>query len=140
MDNNKYNYYFSPRFRDTDAYGVVHHSNYFCYFEEARYMYSRNVLGFQDNLLDNSKFKFPVLKAECNYRKAIQYSDVQYCVQTEFHILNHVKIEFSYILVSPKGEVYATGKTEHAFLKEDGKMCLDIEEWFQNHMGISLGE
>ena len=103
-------------------------------------MYSRDVLGFQDNLLDSSKFKFPVLKAECKYRKAIQYSDVQYCVQTEFRILNHVKIVFTYLLVNSAGEIYATGKTEHAFLKEDGKMCLNIEEWIQNHMGISLGE
>lgn len=140
MKYNKYNYFFCPRFRDTDAYGVVHHSNYLCYFEEARYMYSRDVLGFQNNILDNSKFKFPVLKVECEYRKAIQYGDAQYCVQTEFRILNHVKIEFVYTLVNYEGEIYAMGKTEHAFLKEDGKMCLNIEEWFQNHMGINLGE
>lgn len=139
MENRKYEYSFSPRFRDTDAYGVIHHSNYFCYFEEARYMYSRDVLGFQDNILDSSKFKFPVLKAECQYKKAIQYGNETYCVQTEFHILNNVKISFKYTLVNSDGEIHAIGMTEHAFIKDDGNMCFDIEGWFQKHMGLKLG-
>ena len=31
-----YTYRIKIRFRDMDSYGIVHHSNYFSYFEEAR--------------------------------------------------------------------------------------------------------
>ena len=94
----EYDYYFEPRFRDTDAYMVIHHSNYFCYFEEARYHFSEDILCFPTEIMDPENVKFPVLKAECTYRIGIKYDFKKYCVHLKFRILDQVKVNLSIAL------------------------------------------
>lgn len=120
---------FSVRFRDTDAYGVVHHSNYFCYFEEARYDFARKILKFNDEDLFAVNFKFPVLEAECRYRKAVTYEKNNFNVVLKFRTISNCKLEFLYELKCPGGKkIYASGRTVHAIVDENNKLCITIPQ------------
>lgn len=135
MEWMKYRYEVNVRFRDTDAYGIVHHSNFFCYFEEARYAFSKNILKFDKDMMDGESAKFPVLEAHCNYRHAVKYSGEQLYVDVKFRVVHESKIEFEYVLINENNKrVYATGKTVHAFIEDDNKLCLVIPDWFKKRI------
>ena len=124
----------SIRFRDTDSYGIVHHSNFFCYFEEARYDFSKKILNFQEDMMDGRCVKFPVIEAYCNYRHAVKYTGEDLYVEVLFRVVNDSKIEFRYKLTNDSGlKVYAKGNTVHAFVDNE-KLCLVIPEWFKNRI------
>lgn len=124
----KYDYRFRGRFRDTDAYGMVHHSNYFCYFEEARYEFSDRVLRLYENQI-MEKLKFPVISAECTYKNALYYDLEEYLVRLKFRILEAARVEFVYEI---RGEgtkkIYAKGRTVHAIINEENRLCLTLPQ------------
>ncbi|HAU86658.1 MAG TPA: acyl-CoA thioesterase [Lachnospiraceae bacterium] len=135
MDWITYTYEFQVRFRDTDAYGIVHHSNYFCFFEEARYEFSKVMLGMYDGNEDMEELKFPVLKAECEYRHALEYDMKDYIINLKFRIEGESKIEFRYELCrKDEKKVYARGKTVHGILDKNDKLCLVIPQWLRNQI------
>ena len=130
----EYNYEFCVRFRDTDAYGIVHHSNYYCYFEEARYEFSKKVLKIFENQVLN-KLKFPVISSECIYKNALGYDLGKCQVKLKFRIIDSIKIEFLYeIIKKGSNKVYAKGRTVHAVINEDDKLCLTLPPCLQNIM------
>ena len=65
----KYRYNFKIRFGDTDAYGIVHHRNYYNYFEEARFQFSADIFGFNVE----SDVKFPVIESSCIYKILLNF-------------------------------------------------------------------
>ncbi len=63
-------------FRDTDAAGIVHFSNFFVYMEQAEHAFLRSVgLGVICEI-DGQKTSWPRVNAECNYRNAIRFEDM----------------------------------------------------------------
>lgn len=124
----EYIYSFKVRFSDTDAYGVVHHSRYYCYFEEARYEFTNQYLNLFKGYPDANDLKFPVLSSSCEYRHALTYNLEDFYVKLKFRILDDCKIAFLYE-IRKEGErrVYAKGTTVHAILEHD-KLCLKIPE------------
>lgn len=132
MDWIEYSYEFRVRFRDTDAYGMVHHSNFFCYFEEARYEFSKNILKLFESQAGRN-LKFPVILAECTYKNALCY-DLECCqVKLKFRVTEGIKVEFLYeIRKKGNAKIYAKGRTVHAVINEDGKLCVTLPSCLQN--------
>ena len=63
-------------FRDTDAAGIVHFSNFFVYMEQAEHAFLRKLgLGVICEI-DNQRISFPRVNASCNYRNAIRFEDL----------------------------------------------------------------
>ena len=64
----KINYY------ETDRMGIVHHSNYIRYMEEARcYMLEKNNLPFEK--LESCGITIPVLGVNCSYKHHVSFGD-----------------------------------------------------------------
>lgn len=128
-----YQYKFSIRFRDTDSYGVIHHSNYFCYFEEARYHFAMDVLSLYEDGLKVNNIKFPVLEANCIYKHALTYEQNNFYVDLKFRTVNDSKLEFLYEIKSESdNRRYASGRTVHGVLNQDDKLCLTIPKWLRD--------
>ncbi len=120
----KYVYEFRVRFGDTDAYGIVHHRNFYNYFDEARFQFSKDVLGFDVQ----SKIKFPLLESSCVYKNPLKF-DLEYrTIELECKLIHNAKIEFTYVIKSGKKR-YAYGRTVHVYVDEEGKLCPQIPEW-----------
>lgn len=77
MDLAKTPFSFSRRvaYYETDAMGIVHHSNYIRYFEDARveWMRQSGLIAFH---APEGPFTFAVHEVTCSYRKPLRFNDL----------------------------------------------------------------
>ena len=106
------------RFAETDAMGVVHHSRYFPYFEEARVAYMRH-LGHPYTALRADGLDFAVLEAFAQYRKPVRF-DEEVVVHLCIGAATRATFQMGYLL-TVDGEVRATGVTVHGCVNADGR-------------------
>lgn len=105
---------------ETDKMGIVHHSNYIRYFEEARldWMETRE-LSYQK--IEEMGLMIPVMFVECQYKLPLHFHDA---VEIDVELIKYdgIKMEFSYsIYRKDTGELCTTGRTGHCFLNSDMK-------------------
>ncbi len=103
------------QFYETDAQGVVHHSNYFRFFEEARGEFLRDI-GVPYSKIRESGYEVVLLEASCTFRKPLLYDElfeIQLCLSEvdrfTFTFLYEVRVE---------GELRAEGRTRHCVTRE----------------------
>ena len=110
----KINYY------ETDQMGIVHHSNYIRYFEEARCSFMEQA-GYPYARLEEEEIMSPTLAVSCRYMHAVRYGDT-IRVAGRMVKLTRLKCAFTYeITDSRTGEIRAKGTSEHGFISRDGK-------------------
>jgi acyl-CoA thioester hydrolase len=106
------------RFAETDAMGIVHHSRYLLYFEEARVAYLRHV-GHPYDEVRAEGVEMAVLEAFLQYRKPLEFDDV-FDVHVTIAALGRVTFQMAYLLTI--GDVvHATGVTVHGCITPDGR-------------------
>lgn len=102
------------QFYETDAQGVVHHSNYFRYFEEARGEFLRSK-GFPYSKLREKGYEVVLLSAECEYKKPLFYDEV---FKIELNLSELTKFTFAFNYKIFKNEtLIASAKTRHCVVK-----------------------
>lgn len=112
--NRRVNYY------ETDKMGIVHHSNYIRYFEEARLDMMKKVgLDYWD--MEERGIIIPVLFVDCKYIKALRF-DEDIVIQTKMTKYNGIKMEVAYeIYQKGSDELCTRGTTGHCFVTPDMK-------------------
>ncbi len=127
------------RFVETDLMGVVHHSNYFHWFEMGRVEYMRQAGVLLTDLLAEG-IVFPIRDVSCRYRSSSRFDDI-ILIETTMKELSPVKMVFSYRIVKEDGAVLlATGETLNAFTDEAGKIARLPKHYYeklQSFMDIS---
>ena len=104
----KINYY------ETDRMGVVHHSNYIRFLEEARCQM------LEDNKMPYSAFEeqgvmIPVLNVNCNYKQHVTFDDIIE-IKPFVKDFNGVRLTMGYQVTNSKtGDLILTGETKHCF-------------------------
>lgn len=105
-------------FYETDAQGVVHHSNYFRYLEEAR-GFLLDKLGYPYFKMHESGFFVVLIEANIRIKHPLKYQD-DFKIYTEIYTENSYSLCFNYaILLGEK--MSAKAYTKHCILK-DGKL------------------
>ena len=131
-------YPFKVRFSDTDAYGIVHHSRYYFYFEEARYEFTKQCINLFSGYPDGNSLKFHVISSSCGYRRSLEYTLEEMYIRLRFRILDGCKVECTYeVKKEGKSIIYAKGRTVHAIL-ENEKLCLTVPEWIKEKIRRSI--
>jgi acyl-CoA thioester hydrolase len=106
------------RYAETDAQGVVYHSNHVIYFEVGRGAYLRD-LGFDYNDMEAAGVMIVVVDLHVRYRAAARYDD-ELRVVTTLSELGSRSMRFSYELW--KGDTFvASGETAHVCLDRQGR-------------------
>ena len=109
------------RFVETDMMGVVHHANYFRWFEMGRVEYMRQG-GVLLLALMAEGIVFPISDVSCQYRASARFDD-QFLIETTMTDLSKVKMVFSYrILREADGLLLASGQTRNGFTDFTGKI------------------
>lgn len=120
------------QYYETDQMGIVHHSNYIRWFEEARTDVFENI-GFSYKNMEKEGILCPVLEINAKYRTMAKYSDVVY-IDLKIKAYNGVKITFGYVIRDREtGEVRCTGESVHCFLDRDGKLMNLKKSWPEIH-------
>ena len=106
------------RFAETDAMGIVHHSRYLLYFEEARVAYLRH-LGRPYSEMRKEGVEHAVLEAFVHYRRPLRFDEV-----IDVHVVlakvTRASFQLAY-LVTVNDEVRATGVTAHGCVNREGR-------------------
>lgn len=105
---------------ETDQMGIVHHSNYIRYFEEAR-MDMMDHLGMGYAGIEEAGLLIPVMFVDCQYLQPLLYGD-QFVVSTRMTKFDGIKMEISYEIHKEDGTVLCTtGHSGHCFLDKEMK-------------------
>ena len=114
------------QYYETDKMGVVHHSNYFRYFETARTQFFEE-LGMSYRQCEELGVMSPVLSITCQYKKPCTYMD-KLVVTCRIKQMRKLRAFFEYE-VRKEDEVIATGESCHTFV--DGTMRpINLEKRF----------
>lgn len=100
---------------ETDQMGIIHHSNYIRWFEEARIDFLEQI-GLPYDEMERRGLLIPVLGVSCKYKKAFRYGDTyQICMKIQG--FKGVKFSVEYeVLNKLTGQLHATGTSEHGFV------------------------
>ena len=120
MENGTAIYRRRINYYETDQMGIVHHSNYIRFFEEARLdLLEQCGLGYRK--IEEMGIFVPVTFVECEYIKPLQYDDA-IRVESHFTRYNGIKLEVSYeIYKEDTGELCTEGRSGHCFLNQEMK-------------------
>ena len=105
---------FRVRYKETDQMGVVHHSNYYTWFEVARTEFMRNT-GLDYRSMEEKGVMLPLLETHCNYLRGAKYDDL-ICIRSWISKYAGVRLTMQYEVIREEdGEMLAKGSTVHAF-------------------------
>jgi len=109
------------RYAETDQMGVVHHGNYFTWFEIGRVELCRE-LGFEYKQMETQDDSFIVVaEAHCRYKRPARFDDVLE-IRTRVTQSQRRTLRFGYeIFNQATGELIATGETLHVICDSLGR-------------------
>ena len=99
---------------ETDKMGIVHHSNYIRFLEEARCAFLDNI-GIPYKSIEDIGLMIPVLGVNCNFKHHVTYDDV-ILIKVWVKEFNGVRLIMSYEVNDKKtNDIVLTGETTHCF-------------------------
>ena len=102
---------------ETDKMGIVHHSNYIRFLEEARCQFLSDI-GLPYLSLEANKIMIPVLGVECQYKHHATFGDT-IIIKSKVTEFTGVKMVVSYTLINKSnGNLVATATTKHCFTND----------------------
>ena len=113
------------RYAETDAMGIVYHSNYIVWFEVGRGEYMRQQGGDYAQW-EAGGYYLPVIEVQARYLAPARYGDLVK-VRTRVEEARSRQVTFAYEVVmaeavstSETGQLLATGRTKHVCVDEAG--------------------
>jgi acyl-CoA thioester hydrolase len=115
------------RYAETDRMGLLHHANYFVYFEQGRTELLRRQ-GFTYKTMEDEGFFLVLAKASIRFRQPARYDDLL-TLRTTVTRTTAVRIEHRYE-VFRDGVLIAEGETTLACVDREGRLQA-LPEWLQ---------
>ena len=110
----KINYY------ETDRMGIVHHSNYIRFMEEAR-CYLLEKVGMPYSAFEEKGVMIPVLGVNCDFKHHVTFDDT-ILIKLYVKDFNGVRLTMGYSATEKNtGEIVFSGETKHCFTNLDLK-------------------
>lgn len=113
-------YLHKAQYYETDGMGIIHHSNYIRWFEEARVDLLAQI-GLPYEVMEAAGVSSPVLSVQCEYKTMTRFGEA---AQISVSLLeyNSVKMTIGYVVTDhASGTVRCTGETRHCFLSPEGR-------------------
>ena len=123
------------QYYETDQMGIVHHSNYIRWFEEARIDYMEQ-MGLGYDQMEEKGILSSVLSVEADYLRMVHFGETV-TIETFVKEYNGIKLTVGYEVISDKTQmVHCRGITRHCFINREGKplalkqTCLEFHNMF----------
>ena len=99
---------------ETDKMGIVHHSNYIRFLEEARCEFLKALdIPYQD--FETNGLMIPVLGVNCSYKHHVTFGDT-ICIKCTITKFTGVQMVVSYNITNKtNGDLVMTAETKHCF-------------------------
>jgi len=116
-----------PNFYETDKMGIIHHSNYIRWFEEARVDLLEKI-NFPYKKVTVCGIDFAVLDVFCEYKAMIHYEDTVN-IYVSVPEIKEMKMAMNYKIVNEKtGEVCTLGRTGLCFYDNNRKRPVSLKK------------
>ena len=115
-------------YKHTDQMGFVHHSNYICYYEEARSEFMRRY-GVSYAAMEAEGVLMPILHVDSDYRRPAFYDD-ELTVRVLIKDVPKARFTVNYEVYDSKGELLNTGCTVLGFLRKESMRPCRAPQWF----------
>ncbi len=125
-------------YHETDQMGVIHHSNYFRWLEEAR-VYFLDELGLSYKKMEEIGIISPVVSISADYRKPVKFDDVV-LIYIKITKYTGIKLELEYeIRDKQTDEIRVIASSKHCFIKDNSIVSLkkeypDFDKKFLNYV------
>lgn len=124
------------KYYETDQMGIIHHSNYIRWFEEARIDYLKQI-GLPYHQMEQDGIISPVLEVSCQYIKMMKFEDIA-TITIQLKKYTGIRFEIEYQIYNQNNELCTTGHSKHCFLNKEGKP-LSLKRSFPNYHQIFEG-
>lgn len=111
------NYIHKVKYYETDAMGMVHHSNYVRWMEEAR-VYMMDEFGYSYKKLESIGIESPVLGYKCEIKHSTYFDD-EIEIEAKMIEYNGVRLKIRYEM-KRNSKIIAIGETNHCFVNKKG--------------------
>lgn len=106
------------RYAETDMMGIVHHSRYYPWFEQARTDFIKKS-GITYSQMEQMGILLPLTETQCRYLYGLKYED-EVLITCKIDKLTVARIEFSYeVFRLPDMKKMSYGKTKHGFIDKN---------------------
>ena len=108
-------------YADTDAMGIVYHTNYIKWFEIGRTELLRT-MGLVYAQIESQGYNLPLTEAYCHYLLPARYDQIL-VVETDLEYLKRASMKFNYVIWDDNLEkTFVEGYTIHACTNNQGKI------------------
>lgn len=113
-------------YHETDQMGVIHHSNYFRWLEEAR-VYFLDELGLSYKHMEEIGIISPVVSIAAEYKKPVKFDEVV-VIYIRITKYTGIKLELEYeIRDKATNELMVKAESKHCFIKDNSVISLKKE-------------
>jgi len=114
-------------FYETDQMGIIHHSNYIRWFEEARVDLMEQI-NFNYEKVNQYGIDFALLDVYCEYKSMVHFGDIVE-IQVSLSKLEEMKLIIDYKITNPKtGKICTLGKTSHFYYDNNRKRPVSLRK------------
>ena len=112
-------YQHTVQYYETDKMGIVHHSNYIRWMEEARIDFLSQI-GWDYKVMEDNGIISPVTSVESKYKCNTEFGDV-ISIEVGVEEFKGIRLKLRYVM--KKGDIVVNEATsEHCFLDTEGKI------------------
>ena len=111
---------------ETDQMGIVHHSNYIRWFEEARDEVVREY-GIDYRQIEALGILMPVVNVACDYKSAAKYGD-KVSVYALPRYFNGIRLRYEYEVRGEDDSLIVMGRSEHCFIDAQSRKPLNLKK------------
>lgn len=127
---------------ETDQMGIVHHSNYARWFEEARLHYMDQV-GLSYEAMEQWGLISPVLFCSCTFKRPLRFSE-EFTIDVRLKDFSGVRFSVDYkVYVGQERTLAAYGETGHCFTNaamHPIRLKTNYPEIYQRMLALMPGE
>ncbi|NLG04832.1 MAG: acyl-CoA thioesterase [Clostridia bacterium] len=120
-------YEHKAQYYETDQMGIIHHSNYIRWMEEARIdLMEQCGCGYVK--MEEAGVISPVLSIECKYQSMVYFGDTVR-IKTTLLSYNGIKMEIGYEMQRVgDGAICFHGKSEHCFINRENGQLISLKK------------
>ena len=113
-------------YHETDQMGVIHHSNYFRWLEEAR-VYFLDKIGLSYRYMEEIGIISPVVSIAAQYKKPVKFDDTV-IIYINVVKYNGIRLELEYeIRDKNTNDLMVLAESKHCFIKDNKIISLKKE-------------
>ena len=114
-----------PFYYETDKMGIIHHSNYIRWFEEAR-VDALNFMNCPFEKIEADGIMIPVLGVSCEYKEMVRFGD-EVLIQPVVKKYTGTRLDFEYRVYNGE-KLVTTGTSQHCFMSYETNRLVQLRK------------